>query len=708
MMESCLDIALALYERGFTPLWIPLGSKAAKSPGWQSLEQSPERIAREFGRQCNIGVRLGDVLADESTLIGIDVDLDDGPLLRVVGKAIGQPVPVKHGKKGATFIVRMTEPQRTRGIYLRREGKKKRAIDLLGIGSQTVAPPSIHPDTNLPYRWIAGTPLHQSDILDVALVEPSVIAEIEGYCQNPDDKIVALNDMEWHGIGGGGNTHETCHVATASMIARGWTDEQVYARIAREKREACEAAGQPYHWPDEKKTINEWIASAHAKKFDNAGDGTARSHGAYADAFLEQAQPNIRYDWVRSCWYMFNGSHWQADQDPAVRHAIEQFLPLPLRNRGWVEGIAKSLRDKPELAAPVSWDADPSLLATPSGTVELKTGLVRPAQPNDLISRCTNVGPDSALDPTLWLNCMNDWVGEDQAEHNYHQDLAGYLLTGETREHCLPLWLGSGGNGKSKITETYQYVLGTYGGVATDTAFLDTRYRAHSEEIAMLMGYRFVLYSEVDGGWNEGRIKQVTGGESISASFKFGRTFTYTPVFKLIATSNKEPSLRSVGRAMVRRFHVYRFESVIENVDRRLGEKLRDEAPAILAWMIQGAVRYYRDGLKRSPAVEAATKAYLLGTDHIGQWLEDRAELGPPSFRVNRMRAYQDMCTYLEGNGRRYMPDMQTFIRALEERGVVAKRAVVEAGKNPEHSLIGIRLREGDHTNSQPNGMRDF
>ena len=262
------DVALSFFKNGYIPLRIEPSEKMPRSQGWQVDTPNEEKIVRAFQRLSNLGIRLGDVMLDGTVLVAIDVDLDEHELIRCVERAIGTSVPVKRGKKGATYFVRMDREVKTHKISWVREGVKKAAIDVLARGAQTVVPPSIHPDTKEPYRWIAGGALHEVDIRTLPVFSDSLLDEIKGFCKNPDDAIYALNDMEWLGVGGGGNTHDICLAAVSSMVARTWSDADIQDRVARAKREACEFAGAVYDWPQAQKVIQEWIDSSRDKKFD--------------------------------------------------------------------------------------------------------------------------------------------------------------------------------------------------------------------------------------------------------------------------------------------------------------------------------------------------------------------------------------------------------------------------------------------------------
>lgn len=267
-MLDMQQIALTLLTHGYTPLRLDPGEKYTKATGWSTTVPSEESLKREFARPSNMGLRCGDMHRDGTCLVAIDVDLEDAQLIKVVERAIGTRVPVKRGKKGYTYFIRFDRQLQTSRIALKRNGKNRAAIDVLARGAQTVIPPSIHPETGKPYVWVAGTPLTELPYNEIPVFGPWLLDEIRGFCANPDDKIVMLNDMTWAGVGGGGDTHDTCLAAVSSMVARKWTDEEIQHRVQRAKREACEEAGEAYNWPEAESVIQGWINSSRDKKFD--------------------------------------------------------------------------------------------------------------------------------------------------------------------------------------------------------------------------------------------------------------------------------------------------------------------------------------------------------------------------------------------------------------------------------------------------------
>lgn len=276
--EEMLDEALRLHALGYVPLRLDPDSKAARHQGWQNETPTEESIRRSFSRLSNIGVRCGDLDKNNTCLLGLDIDLENAVLIGAVERALGEElprIPVKKGKKGATYIFRFDREQKTTKIKWKRDGEKAiECIDVLCRNAQTVVPPSIHPDTKLPYRYIAGPKLSETDYRTLPVFGPSLLDEIRGFCENADDPIYALNDMTWAGVGGGGNTHDVCVRAVSSMVGRKWTDQDIQSRVQRAKREAAEVAGMTYNWPEAQKVIQEWIDSSRDKKFD-----TTSKHG---------------------------------------------------------------------------------------------------------------------------------------------------------------------------------------------------------------------------------------------------------------------------------------------------------------------------------------------------------------------------------------------------------------------------------------------
>jgi putative DNA primase/helicase len=300
---------------------------------------------------------------------------------------------------------------------------------------------------------------------------------------------------------------------------------------------------------------------------------------------------------------------------------------------GGVERFAQA--DRACATTTEQWDRDVFLLATPGGTVDLHTGLTRPARQEDYITRITAVAtvPLDEFDPDLdcpkWLEFLDQATTGDPGLVRFLQQWFGYCLTGDTREHALVFVYGSGKNGKSVFLNTLAGIMGDYAATAAMDTFTDNRNDRHLAFVAMLNGARLVCASETEAGraWNETLLKRLTGGDPITANFMRQDPFTFTPQFKPTFIGNHKPRIKNVDDATKRRFNMVPFSYVPQQVDQNLEAKLRSEWPGILAWAIRGCIDWRTNGLVRPDVVSEATEKYFEAQDLFGQWLTECCEI---------------------------------------------------------------------------------
>ena len=187
----------------------------------------------------------------------------------------------------------------------------------------------------------------------------------------------------------------------------------------------------------------------------------------------------------------------------------------------------------------------------------------------------------------------------------------------------------------------------------------------------MLCGARLVTAAETEEGraWAETRIKQLTGGDPISARFMRCDFFTYQPSFKLMVIGNHEPALRNVDDAARRRFNVIPFIRKPAVVDKELEKKLRAEWPGILRWMIEGCLEWQEKGLAPPETVRAATASYLDNQDLFSQWLEEKCDAEPGNEHKTATSAdlFASWAAYAKAAGDR-AGTRKSFARMLERR----------------------------------------
>jgi P4 family phage/plasmid primase-like protien len=286
-----------------------------------------------------------------------------------------------------------------------------------------------------------------------------------------------------------------------------------------------------------------------------------------------------------------------------------------------IERLARA--DRRHAATVEQWDADPWLLNTPGGIIDLRSGSMLLHDPERYMTKTTAVAPGA--DCPLWRKFVSEITRGNNELQSFLQRIAGYALTGCIREHALFFFYGTGGNGKGVFLNTLAAILGDYGAIAPMETFIATQSERHPTDLAGLRGARLVTAQETERGRRlaESKIKALTGGDPITARFMRRDFFTYSPNFKLVIAGNHKPSLGGVDAAIRRRLHLVPFTFTIVNPDKELPDKLRAEWPGVLAWMIEGCLEWQRDGLNPPDIVRDATETYLGEEDTIAQWIEE-------------------------------------------------------------------------------------
>jgi putative DNA primase/helicase len=339
--------------------------------------------------------------------------------------------------------------------------------------------------------------------------------------------------------------------------------------------------------------------------------------------FTEKHGAELRYVATWGRWLMWDGSVWRFDETLRAfdlsraicrQASIECNKPrissvvASAKTVAAVERLAKA--DRRHAATASQWDADAWLLNTPGGVVDLRTGKMRPHNPDDYMTKIVAVAPGGEC--PLWGQFMKRITGGDRELQDFLQRVAGYSLTGITREHALFFGYGTGANGKGTFLNTLTGILDGYAAIAPMETFTASQNDRHPTDLAMLRGARLVTAQETEEGrrWAESKIKALTGGDPITARFMRQDFFTFTPAFKLFIAGNHKPGIRGVDEAIRRRFHLVPFTITVplKERDPELAEKLKAEWPGILAWAIQGCLEWQRIGLSPPKAVQSARR----------------------------------------------------------------------------------------------------
>ncbi len=360
---------------------------------------------------------------------------------------------------------------------------------------------------------------------------------------------------------------------------------------------------------------------------------------ALALAFTRRYHRDWRYVAAWGRWLVWDGQRWRNEDTLAATDLIrsvcrqtalradDRKVAAKLASSGTVGGVERLARaDRRHAATTDEWDADPWLLNTPGGVVDLKTGRTRANDRADRMTKITTARPGGEC--PQWTAFLSNVTGGDADLQAYLQRMVGYCLTGVTSAHALFFLYGTGANGKSVFANVISTILGDYATTASMDTFVETRGDRHPTDLAGLRGARFVTAIETEQGrrLNESKVKAITGGDKISARFMRQDFFEFFPQFKPVIVGNHKPAIRNIDEAMKRRMHMIPFTVTIppERRDGRLTEKLLAERDGILAWAVLGCLAWQREGLNPPLCVQDATEEYFESEDALGRWLDER------------------------------------------------------------------------------------
>lgn len=213
--------------------------------------------------------------------------------------------------------------------------------------------------------------------------------------------------------------------------------------------------------------------------------------------------------------------------------------------------------------------------------------------------------------------------------------------------------------------------MGDYAQQTDFEAFLAKKQEGARNDLARLNGARFVTAVEAreDRRLDEAAIKQVTGGDTITARFLYREYFEFVPQFKLFLATNHKPRITGTDEAIWRRIKVVPFTVTIppERRDKQLLEKLNGELPGILAWAVRGCLAWQQSGLGEPPEVADATASYRLEMDTVGQFLEDCCVTGR-SAHASAADLYSSYESWCKDSGE-FLMTQRRFGGKLGERG---------------------------------------
>jgi putative DNA primase/helicase len=361
-----------------------------------------------------------------------------------------------------------------------------------------------------------------------------------------------------------------------------------------------------------------------------------------------------------------------------------------------LDAMLKLAQSEPRVLVTIDdLDAEPWFFNVANGTIDLRTGKLRPHNRHDLITRISPVPYVPGATHPLWDRFLNETTGGDTELRGYVQRAAGSSLVGRNDDEIMNFVFGPGGSGKSTFVEAVRATVGDYAATLDFESLLKKNGGSGiRNDIARLRGTRFVTSIEVDDGRElaQGLVKTITGGDTISARFLYKEFFEFTPSFTLWLVANHPPGFDADDDAMNRRIKVIPFPYGRDeaNRDAKVKTRLKDtniSGHAILAWLVDGCVAWHKNGLGTCAAVDVATKAYREEMDVIAHFIEDCCDVGL-GYTVTSAHLYERYSEWARTNGHLPVLTGTMFGRRLTTKKRYAKTKV-----NGQRGWRGLKIR---------------
>lgn len=344
-------------------------------------------------------------------------------------------------------------------------------------------------------------------------------------------------------------------------------------------------------------------------------------------------------------------------------------------------------------------DADPYVLCTPGGIVDLRTGAINTPNPHtDFHSRSTSTAPQDMPTPR-WDRFLTDTFGDDAEGREmirFLHLLLGYSITGDVGAQILAFLYGLGKNGKSVLLDVIVKLLGDYADAAPPGFLMAKQFDGHPTDLAELHGRRVIVCSELKAGdrFDEARVKLLTGGDIIKARRMRQDFFSFVPTHKLFLLGNHRPEVGTGGFAFWRRMRLVPFERVVPDnrkVDNLPDILVREEGPGILTWLINGARRYLagEKDLTGPERVRIATTAYAETEDHMGRFLNEACKI-EPGLRAEQKHLYLAYTRWCESEGASPVSSRAFAGRVREALGMRSPKEMATSNSKKYYPGIGL------------------
>lgn len=423
------------------------------------------------------------------------------------------------------------------------------------------------------------------------------------------------------------------------------------------------------------------------------------------DYFLKAHGDHIRFCTTWNKFLIWNGTCWQTDTRAGVESLCVGFVHKMYRGMRVINDLQLRKDFEKHLIKSESFrriqalvgllkvsetiivedhelDTDEYLFNVQGNTLNLKNGKGLPPDPKKLITKKSQFIYDKEAKCPTWDMFLMQIFNSDFELIRFVQKAMGYAMSGDVSEQCLFILWGTGANGKSTFLNVLQALFGDYA-CTTGTETFMKKTSEQSNDLARLKGIRLVTTTEVEQGktLSESLIKQITGGDEITARFLYGEYFSFKPTFKIFLATNHKPKIRGADNGIWRRIKMIPFDVTIppEQRDKTLTEKLIAENSGILNWLIQGYSLWRKEGLNEPDAILKANEEYKMDMDVVGTFINDCLDIDASmKWRLPNQMLYQTYIKWCTVNNERVMSQKWLTMR-MSEKGF--KRMVSNTGR---------------------------